>query len=260
MDTPQYAHLKGDAKKALRSRLRGQVRLEMAGNRERQDTQPAPERRPRSQSARRKAQEDAALLTSWAEAEDIPVPENEEDEAWQLRQATEDSRATLRRRVEEEDAPEGAGGASSSRAGAFRPELPRAPESEEVSSRRRPQEEEQDRPEKRDPGREGGEVIRRLRERTSRLRDAVIENLWERYDNSREAREAAFKKEEFRTSALLHQDMDEYVQRMEVRERDLQHEHLRRQYPQESKGKGKGKGKFSKGPEKRPRTGGASGW
>ena len=105
MEDPKFAHLRGEAKKALRSRLRYAVRNEMLESRDKPSQLSAPERRPQSQSARRKAQQDDSLLALWAEGEEeaIPMPENEDEEAWQLRVATEDSRHTLRRRVDDDE-------------------------------------------------------------------------------------------------------------------------------------------------------------
>ena len=167
------------------------------------------------------------------------------------------SRNSQTRRVEEEQR---TGGSSSSVAGAQPRELPPSPNSggeeeeerdPEPASRRRPREEESPAMDRQ---------VQFLRERTSRVGDSVISDLWERFDNARRGRDAADARADFASLRNFDQDMSEYVQRIEVREQEIQHQRISRQYPpqppaRKGQGKGKGVGKQGKFPDKRPRTG-----
>ena len=104
-----------------------------------------------------------------------------------------------------------------------------------------------------------------MREMTSRVGDSIIDNLWERYDRAHREWEAARNRFDLENSRFLGQDLDDFIQRIEIREQEAQSERLARTYPpqpppRKGHGKGKGGGKQGKVPDKRQRTGGAPGW
>ena len=165
----------------------------------------------------------------------------------------ENSRNALRRRIEGEPGP---GGATGSAAGAPPRDLSPSPGSGEEEA----EDMDVDRPVEAEYRR--AQQVQNLRERTSRVGDATIDNLWQRYDRAHREREAARRTFDAETSRLLGLDLDDYIQRIEEREQEVQSARVERTYPPQPyrKGKGKGGGKQGKDPDKRQRTGGAPRW
>jgi hypothetical protein len=256
----------GDAKRALRSKLRGKIRLEimesgMSFKKEpgsAEAPRPSPPRPSRAVSVRRRAREDDSLLAEWAE-EEIPRPDTEEEETAQFKLAAEESRLSLRRRQEEEEAGgrEGYGGSVGSNA------VPQPATPQEPPSRRRPREEEEEEIDRSAKSAGIRPEILRTRERTRGINDPEINRLWERFDRALRFRDDAFGQDDFRDAALSQQDMNDFALRVERREEELRDEEMNRRYPP-AKGKGKSSGKSSKGKsssDKRARYGsGVSGW
>jgi cytochrome P450 len=84
-----------------------------------------------------------------------------------------------------------------------------------------------------------------LKERTSRVGDEVIDNLWRRYERADREREAARRTFDAEASHFLGLDLDDFIRRIEEREQEVQSDRIVRNYPPQPhprKGRGKGKG------------------
>jgi hypothetical protein len=207
----------------LRSYYRRELKVERRGAEpEAPEDEPDPDRERPATTARRPREEQEAELL---ESGDIPRPETRAEEAYHYAQALEESRdSSMRRRIERETP----GGASGSREG------PRVTTEGPADN---------------PPSEGSGEVakVARLKARTAKWEDPRLIEAWERYDHMKELRARAYREEDFRSSAYIHTDMNDLIERIEQREAELQEEELDRRYaPPPVRGKGsKGGGKPS---------------